>query len=342
MIGTRTDRRAAKPLARPLAAEDLTSAGIPIGVVALKLLRNNRRIAEMVQSIPESAGNRLVWLLAGLSIIAGCSAMARVREVPKWLDLPETPSLSQPAQSSTVAVGGTKIWYAVFGEQNSKTVTLLHGGGANSNYWGHLVRDLSGQYRVVVIDSRGHGRSTFGTRSLSYASMADDVIAVLDHLKIGRTAIVGWSDGANIGFNLTLKYPARISGLYAFAGNANPGGMQSPPPNSAFQAFAAQSAAEFKRLSPVPAEAGRINAALSMMWKTQPQLSKNDLQKIKVPTWIVHAERDEVIRETHAKEVAASISNAKFVLLKEVSHFALLQDVPQFNGSVQEFLQSLR
>ncbi len=285
---------------------------------------------------------RTIAIIVCAIILGSFGVTSEARKLPKWQTLPATPSLSPTAPNGTVAVGDAKIWYAVFGEQNSKTVTLLHGGGANSNYWGHLVRDLSGQYRVVVIDSRGHGRSTFGTRSLSYASMADDVIAVLDHLKIGRTAIVGWSDGANIGFYLTLNYPARISGHYAFAGNSNPGGMQAAPPDGAFQRFAARTPSEFKRMSPMPSEFAKINAALSAMWKTQPQLSKSDLQKIKVPTWIVHAERDEVIHETHAKEIAVSIPDAKFVLLKDVSHFALLQDVPQFNGSVQEFLQSLR
>jgi pimeloyl-ACP methyl ester carboxylesterase len=283
-----------------------------------------------------------ITVFACVVMLAGSPATATIRQLPNWQGLPAAPSLSRPASSGTVVTGGAKIWYATFGDANAKAITLLHGGGANSNYWGYLARYLSYEYKVIVIDSRGHGRSEFGSKQLSYSGMADDVVAVLNHLKIGKTAIVGWSDGANIGFYLTLKYPARISGLYAFAGNTHPGGMQSPPPDSAFQAFAAQSAAEFKRLSPVPAEAGRINAALSAMWKTQPRLSKSDLQKIKVPTWIVHAERDEIIREVHAKEIAASIPNAKFVRLKEVSHFALLQDVAQFNGSVQEFLGSLR
>lgn len=284
---------------------------------------------------------RAIGIIVCAVVFGSFGVSPEARKLPKWQTLPATPSLSPTAVSGAVPVGDAKIWYAVFGEQNSKTVTLLHGGGANSNYWGQLVRDLSGQYRVVVIDSRGHGRSTFGTRSLSYASMADDVIAVLDHLKIGRTAIVGWSDGANIGFYLILNYPARISGHYAFAGNSNPGGMQSPPPNSSFHAFAARTPAEYKRLAPMPAEGLKVQAALSAMWKTQPQYTKSDLQKIKVPTWIVHAQYDEVIRETHAKEIAASIPDAKFVLLKDVSHFALLQDVPQFNASVQKFLQSL-
>jgi pimeloyl-ACP methyl ester carboxylesterase len=285
---------------------------------------------------------RAIGIIICALVFGSSGVTSEARKLPSWQTLPATPSLSPTAESGIVAVGDANIWYTVFGAQNGKTVTLLHGGGANSNYWAHLARALSSEYKVIVIDSRGHGRSSFGTRPLSYTSMADDVIAVLDHLKVGRTAVGGWSDGANIGFNLTLKYPERISGHYAFAGNSNPGGMQAAPPNSAFQTFAARTPSEFKRLSPVPADFGKINAALLAMWKTQPQLSKNDLNKIKAPTWIVHAERDEVIRETHAREIAASISNAKFVLLKEVSHFALLQDVAQFNGSVQEFLRTLR
>ena len=285
---------------------------------------------------------RTIGIIVCAIILGSSGAMLEARKLPRWQTLPATPSLSPTAPSGSVTVGNTNIWYAVFGVQNTKTVTLLHGGGANSNYWGHLVRDLSPHYRIVVIDSRGHGRSEFGGKPFSYASMADDVIAVLNQLKVEQTAIVGWSDGANVGFYLTLKYPERISGHYAFAGNSNPGGMQGAPPNSAFQTFAARTPSEFKLLSPIPADRATINAALSAMWKTQPQLTKADLQKINVPTWIVHAQYDEVIREAHAKEIAASIPNAKFVLLKDVSHFALLQDASQFNGSVQEFLRSLR
>jgi len=280
-------------------------------------------------------------VLFALAIIGWSPVSARVVEMPKWKTLPETPSLSRPSQEETVSSGNAKIWYAVFGEANAKSVTLLHGGGANSDYWGYLARNLSYEYKVIVIDSRGHGRSEFGGRPLSYSGMADDVIAVLNHLKVDKTAIVGWSDGANIGFYLTLKYPERISGHYAFAGNSNPGGMQSPPPASAFHAFAERSPLEFKKLSPAPSDFTKVQAALSVMWKTQPQLTKSDLQKIPVPTWIVHAEHDEVVRQSHAREIAVSIPNAKLVLLKDVSHFALLQNVGQFNGSVQDFLRSL-
>jgi predicted alpha/beta-fold hydrolase len=77
---------------------------------------------------------------------------------PQWLTLPPTPILPETMQSGIAAVNGIKIWYASFGD--GEPVILLHGGLANSNYWGHQVRALQSRYRVIVMDSRGHGRST--------------------------------------------------------------------------------------------------------------------------------------------------------------------------------------
>jgi alpha-beta hydrolase superfamily lysophospholipase len=97
---------------------------------------------------------RILLSLASLLILFGGVARAE----PQWLSLPATPTLPSPATSGTAQVNGVKIWYAVFGR--GQPVVLLHGGLANSNYWGNLVPALSGDYQVVVIDSRGHGRST--------------------------------------------------------------------------------------------------------------------------------------------------------------------------------------
>jgi hypothetical protein len=82
---------------------------------------------------------------------------AVARAEPQWLTLPPTPSLPAPVKSGYATVNGIKIWYAEFGRGTS--VILLHGGLANSNYWGKLVPALAPHYRVIIMDSRGHGRS---------------------------------------------------------------------------------------------------------------------------------------------------------------------------------------
>lgn len=264
------------------------------------------------------------------------SGMVDARE--RWSRLPETPSLPQPAQSGTLALPDARIWYAVFGDERAPPVVLLHGGGGSSDYWGHLIRDLARDFRVIVIDSRGQGRSTSEAAAISYEQMADDTLAVLNALAIERAAVVGWSDGANIGFLLAHRHPARISALIAFAGNATPAGYQPSANPSTMASYVARTKAAYRKLSPRPERYVAITKALTVMWRTQPALTAKQLSKIKARTAILHAERDEIIRLAHSREIAAQIPGARFVLLPAVSHFAMLQDPVLFNKTVREFL----
>ena len=131
---------------------------------------------------------RIAILFSLLILLAPAAALGAV---PQWLTLPPTPTLPKPAQSGTAPVNGIKLWYATFGR--GEPVILLHGGLANANYWGHQVRALQPRYRVIVMDSRGHGRSTRDERPYGYDLMATDVIGLMDFLKIPKAAIVGWS-----------------------------------------------------------------------------------------------------------------------------------------------------
>jgi pimeloyl-ACP methyl ester carboxylesterase len=100
------------------------------------------------------------------------------------------------------------IYHAIYGE--GPLVTLLHGGLANADYWGLQVSALMVHHTVVVMDSRGHGRSTRDARPFSYDLMADDVVALMDALGLPKANIVGWSDGGTIGFDLAMRYPSRV------------------------------------------------------------------------------------------------------------------------------------
>ena len=145
---------------------------------------------------------------------------AIAQQTPRWMTLPPTPSLPPPPVSGTAEVNGAAIWYAMYG--SGLPVVLLHGGLANSNYWGDQVPVLAQNYQVIVIDSRGHGRSTRGAPPYGYELMASDVLGVMDKLGIQKAAIVGWSDGAIIGLSLAMNHPDRVARLFAFAANSDP------------------------------------------------------------------------------------------------------------------------
>ena len=150
-------------------------------------------------------------LLLGAALLAS-AASALAEPTPRWLTLPPTPTLPATSQSGLAPVNGIKIWYAVFGA--GEPVIMLHGGLANANYWGLQVPELARHYKVIVMDSRGHGRSTRDDRPYGYDLMADDVVGLLDYLKVDKAAVVGWSDGAILGLDLALRHPARVSKVF--------------------------------------------------------------------------------------------------------------------------------
>ena len=262
------------------------------------------------------------------------------RAEPQWLTLPPTPSLPKTAQSGYAAVAGIEIWYASFG--HGAPVVLLHGGLANADYWGHQVRALQTRYRVVVMDSRGHGRSTRNDQPYGYDLMAGDVLALMDFLKIPKAAIIGWSDGAIIGLDIAMRHPERVSQLFAFAANSDPSGVADIAKSAVFNAYIARAEKEYDRLSPTKGQYKAFLAQITKMWETQPNWTAADLQRITVPTWIVDADHDEAIKRQNTEFMAANIPNAGLLLQPEVSHFSFLQDPDQFTQDVLHFLQHVK
>ena len=254
----------------------------------------------------------------------------------RWMTLPPTPSLPTPVSSGKAEVNGASIWYAVFGK--GSPVVLLHGGLANSNYWGNQVPALAAKHQVIVIDSRGHGRSTRSSAAYGYELMASDVLGVMDQLGVKQAAIVGWSDGAIIGLSLAMHHPDRVARLFAFAANSDPSGVKDVDKSPVFQQFIARGEKEYEALSATPKEYKTFVEEISAMWAKQPNWTEDDLAKITVPTWIVDADHDEAIERTNTLLMAAAIPKAGLLLQPEVSHFSMLQDPAQFTADVLHFL----
>ncbi len=265
---------------------------------------------------------------------------AGARAEPQWLTLPPTPSLPAPAKSGYAPVNGIKIWYAAFGR--GTPVILLHGGLSNANYWGKLVPVLAPHYRVVVMDSRGHGRSSRDARPYGYDLMASDVLALMDFLKIDKAALVGWSDGAIIGLDIAIHHPERLSKLFAFAANSDPSGVKDVNQSPVFTAFIARAKTEYEKLSPTPTQYDAFLAQITKMWDTQPHWTADDLAAIKVPTWIVDADHDEAIKRENTLFMADHIPGSGLLIEPDVSHFAFLQDPEEFNTDVLHFLEHVK
>lgn len=216
---------------------------------------------------------------------------------------------------------------------------FLHAGLANSDYWGYQIPEVAMNHEVIVVDMRGHGRSTMPDEAMTYDLMASDVVGLMDFLNISNAAIVGWSDGAIVGLVLAIKFTKRVNKLFAFGANFNrrgliPDGVHDP----VFSAYRARVASEYRMLSPQPDRYPLFLQAMRQMWSAEPDFTKSQLATINIPTRVVDGDHDEIISLPHTKELAFAIAPASLVIEPGVSHFSMLQNPGRFTADVISFL----
>jgi pimeloyl-ACP methyl ester carboxylesterase len=250
--------------------------------------------------------------------------------------------LPVPNRQGYVDNEGARIWYSTYGF--GTPVVLLHGGLGHGGNWGYQVPDLiRNGYQAVLIDSRGHGRSSRDGRPYSYELMATDVMAVMDGLRLQKAALVGWSDGACTALILARQTPNRVTGVFFFACNMDPSGLKEFVfrADSALGRCFARHTKDYGRLSSTPDQFEAFTEAVGLMQRTQPNWSARELAEISVPVVVALGENEEFIKREHAEYLAHNIPNAELVILDGVSHFAPLQRPELFTAAMLGFVRRL-
>lgn len=247
------------------------------------------------------------------------------------------PALPPADSQGHIEHDGARIWHASYGA--GPPVILLHGGLGHSGNWAHQLPALRASgYRVILIDSRGHGQSTRDDRPYTYELMASDVLAVMDALHIDKAAFASWSDGACIALVLAMKAAARVAGVFFFGCNMDPSGTKDFVATPIIDRCFSRHAKDYARLSATPDRFNDFVEAVSLMMKTEPNYGPTDLARIEIPVAIVQSAHDEFIKPEHASYLARSIKGADLIQLEDVSHFAPLQRPDYFNRALLEFL----
>jgi pimeloyl-ACP methyl ester carboxylesterase len=270
---------------------------------------------------------------------AQTAAVGPVASTPAWRILPAPQPLPSFDLEGRVTHECARIWFAAIGK--GPPVILLHGGDASAEFWGDQVPALlaSGR-RVILIDSRGHGRSTRDAKPLGYELMESDVIAVMDAIGVDKADVVGWSDGAILGLIMAMKDPQRVGRVFAFGANMdlhgfNPLGAVAP----ILPRVNAMLAANYARISPTPDGYGKLSRDVLAMQLSQPNYTPAELAAIKGPAIaIVDGAHEEFILREHTQYLARTIPGATLIILPDVSHFAPLQAPDSFNAAMIGFL----
>jgi pimeloyl-ACP methyl ester carboxylesterase len=270
-----------------------------------------------------------------LPILALSTASANANE--RWQVLPPTPKPIQAERSGYAKANEINIYYAEYG--HGSPVILLHGGLANADYWGNQIKALAPYHTVIVMDSRGHGRSTRNSQPYGYDLMADDVVALMDVLRVPKADIVGWSDGGILGLDLAIRHPDRVGRIFAFGANTMTSGVKDDvEKDPIFTAYIERARREYEVYSATPKEYETFVAQIGKMWATEPSWTDAQLKSITAPVLVVDGDHDEAIKREHTEYIAATIPGAGLLILPNTSHFAFLQDPELFNYTVLHFL----
>jgi len=236
-------------------------------------------------------------------------------------------------------VNGIRLYYEEHG--TGEPLLLLHGGLGSVDYLRNQIPVLAQEFRVIAIDSRGHGRSTFDEQPITYALMASDVLALMDQLKIERASLLGWSDGGIIGLELAITHPERLDRVVAYGANYDPSGLRSDVGESdRFNAYIAQAAADYQRLSPAPERWDAFLENIGEMWATEPTYSEDQLRRITTPILVLDGEEEEAIDIAHTRLMASLIPSSELILMPGTGHFAMLDQPAEFNQIVLAYLTS--
>src|ERR1700761_6504297 len=118
----------------------------------------------------------------------------------------------KPAASGYAPVNGIKVYYEVYGE--GKPLVLLHGAFYTIEMnWSQLIPELSKTRKVIAIELQGHGHTPYSDRKLDFPTLASDVEAVMNYLKIDSADVAGYSMGGSVAYQLTVQSPRRVKKL---------------------------------------------------------------------------------------------------------------------------------
>ena len=210
---------------------------------------------------------------------------------------------------------------------------LLHGNGESSGYFVNQIDRFANEYRVIAVDTRGHGASPRGNKPFTLETFADDLKSFLDENNLKRVNLLGFSDGGNIAVIFALKYPERVASLVLNGANLFPSGLK-----SSFLIPVKVLFAVFSLLSHFSRRAKRRSELLYLMAK-QPNIQPERLSGIKCPVLVIAGTQD-VIKEKHTKLIAASLPDSSLCFLKGGHSIAKTNSV-EFNSTVEKFLNSL-
>jgi pimeloyl-ACP methyl ester carboxylesterase len=277
----------------------------------------------------------------GTLSLAVCAAYYVINQsVDEYLDYMVWKALSSDAgDGKYTQIDETNIYFEIHGD--GEPLLLLHGGFTSIDSFYKQIPLFAKHYRVIAVDSRGHGRSNDTTEPFNYADMSHKMSTLLEQLRIQKTRVVGWSDGGVIGLDLAMRNPGLVSKLVTFGSNFHHEGLipnqMSDFDNSEDSELLDLARISYQTISPHPEKWPEFIKKTLTMWRTQPTYTIEQLGKITAATLVMVGD-DDMIKLSHTETLVEAIDNATLAVIPDSTHFAPIENPEPVNRLILAFL----
>ena len=208
---------------------------------------------------------------------------------------------------------------------------FLHGNGESCDYFEHQIPFFSNDYRVIAIDTRGHGQSPRGDKPFTIKQFAEDLHDFMNERNIAKTNLLGFSDGGNIALEFALKHPESIDKMILDGANLFPGGVK------ALYQWPIEVGYRIANLFSKKSEKAKQNAEMLGLMVNEPHIDPSELSRLTMPVLVVAGTKD-MIKDSHTRLIYKSLPNAQLAIL-EGNHFVANKNAEAFNKVVADFLR---
>lgn len=251
-------------------------------------------------------------------------------------------------------VNGLKMYYEIHGE--GEPVVMLHGAFMTITGWADWVKELSKTRKVIAVEMQGHGRTADIKRDMSFENLADDVAALLDHLKIPSADVIGYSMGGGVAMQTAIRHPEKvrkvvvISAVFRYDGWVKEG--RDALPSITAEVFKGSPVeAEYKRLSPTPNEFPEFVRHVISSAARPYDFGADKIKATKAPMFFIHGDADGVrfehIAEMYALKGGGNIHGdmmprpaSRLAIIPDTTHVTLMSRMSTIVPMVVDFLDA--
>lgn len=209
---------------------------------------------------------------------------------------------------------------------------LLHGNGESCDYFEHQIACFCHDYRVIALDTRGHGQSPKGEKPFTIKQFAEDLHDFMNEKGIAKAILLGFSDGGNIALEFALKYPERVEKLILNGANLFPSGVKP------LYQWPIEIGYRIAKLFSKKSEKAKKNAEMLGLMVNEPHVEPTELARLTMPVLVVAGTKD-MIKDSHTRLIYNNLPNAQLAII-EGDHFVANKNPEAFNTIVETFLAS--